>query len=94
MTEAAYYNVHGQPLALSAKDAVLAREPLAYVAAVDGYTTTKGEPWPLLEVRRASPMGKRLNTNTVLGAGAREEAAWRDALSRMRIADNEEAARG
>lgn len=95
MAESAYFNVHGQPLALSARDAVLAREPLAYAEDLSGsLVTAQGKPFLLWKVFRASPTGKRLPSNAQLGSGASQEAAWLDALSRMRIADNEEAERG
>lgn len=95
MPDAAYFNVHGQPLALSARDAVLVREPLAYAEdRSHSLIAARGDGFPLWKVRRASPAGSRLPSNTQLGCGATEEAAWLDALSRMRIADNEEAERG
>jgi hypothetical protein len=81
MTQAAYFNVHGAPLRLSAKDAVLAREPLAY-------SDSDELGW---KVRRATKKRGPHWSNPVLGTGANEESAWREALSRMRISDEEEA---
>lgn len=81
MTQASYYNVHGAPLAISAKDAVLAREPLAY-AVSDEFG------WKIL---RATEKRGQHWSNEVLGTGVNEESAWREALSRMRIVDEEEA---
>lgn len=86
MTQPAYVNVHGQPLSLSAKDAVLVREPRArsckrkkglWFVYVPRRGITEYDPW-----------------TQPLGSGATEEGAWREALSRMRIADAQEDARG
>lgn len=91
MTQAAYFNVHGAPLSLSAKDAVMAREPLAY-SEVESVLTVDGEAlrW---RIKRSSPSGRRRWSNAVIGAGVNEESAWREALSRMRLADEAEAAK-
>lgn len=77
---AAYFNVHGEPLSLSAKDAVLAREPLAYAV-------SDAHGWKIL---RATEKRGRHWSNPVLGVGANEESAWREALSRMRVEDEAE----
>lgn len=94
MTEAAYYNIHGEPLTLSARDAVLAREPNAYADdRSDNFRTLAGERFPLWRISRGRADGKRRFSDAQIGEGATEEAAWRNTLSRMRIADDEEAAR-
>jgi hypothetical protein len=92
MTTAAYFNCHGEPLRLSAKDAVLAREPLAY-AASDEYELFGGGRTTIWDVRRSRTDGKRRWTDKSLGFGANEESAWRNTLSRMRITDQEEDAK-
>jgi hypothetical protein len=66
----AYVNVHGHPIGVSARDAVLAIEPNAvcepeFVA--DGYA-----------VRRTPNRFAK-----IIGTGINEEAAWRAAWSRM-----------
>lgn len=92
MTQPAYFNVHGQPLAVSARDAVLAREPLAYSQDRSGsLVTARGKPFPLWRISRARADGKQRRSDTWLGDGATEEAAWLAALSRMRLQDNEAA---
>lgn len=72
----AYVNIHGQPLSTSAAEAVLAILPTAVCAASDLFA---GPMWVVRKTdRRASG---------VIGTGANEEAAWRDAWSRM-LADD------
>jgi hypothetical protein len=83
VTQAAYFNVLGQPLTLSAKDAVLAREPRAYA-------TSDEFGW---RIKRAAAKRGPHWSNPDIGTGANEESAWREALSRLRLADDEEAAR-
>lgn len=68
----AYYNIHGRPLNVSARDAV--RE-IEHSAVVVRYKLLKGECW---QVRRSDhPLA------AVIGTAATEEAAWRNAWSRM-----------
>lgn len=81
MTPAAYVNVHGQPVSVSARDAVLHLEPMAY-AEFDEVLTVDG-PRPYWTIRRASASGKRHWSNAQLATGATEEAAWREAWSRI-----------
>ena len=86
MTQAAYFNVHGVPLSLSAKDAVLAREPLAY-AMSEEFEVYGGGRTTVWEVRRSRADGKHRLGDRTLASGANEESAWREALSRMRVED-------
>lgn len=72
----AYVNIHGQPLELSAKDAVLAIVPGAIVKR-NGLLV--GEIWKVW--RSGHPQA------ALIGTGANEEPAWRDAWSRM-LADD------
>lgn len=92
MTEAAYYNLHGNPLALSARDAVLAREPLTYAKShkVQRHGSRK---WFLVwSIYKSRADGiQRISDRRLVEGGASEESAWRQALSVMRIKDNEEA---
>lgn len=90
VTQAAYYNVHGAPLSLSARDAVLTREPLAYaeVRKVLRYGRKRQEDY--WEIRKARPDSKRRNSDRLIGDGANEESAWRNTLSRMRVSDQED----
>lgn len=83
----AYVNVHGQPLDLSARDAVLACEPQAYsdVRKVRRYGSKRQEDY--WEIRKARLDGKRRNSDRLIGDGANEESAWRAAWSRM-LADD------
>lgn len=81
MTPAPYVNVHGQPVNVSARDAVLHVEPMAY-AELEGVLTVDGEQnrW---RVKRGSPSGRQHWNNAVLGVGVNEESAWREAWSRI-----------
>lgn len=91
MTQPAYFNVHGEPLTLSAKEAVLAREPNAYAEdCSDNFRTMSGEAFPLWRVSKGRADGAHRWSDSIMGSGATEEAAWLDTLSRMRIADNAE----
>lgn len=69
---AAYTNIHGQPLSLSARDAVLAIEPDARAARE---RLVKGEIWKVW--RTGHPQA------SLIGTGSTEESAWREAWSRM-----------
>jgi membrane protein required for beta-lactamase induction len=68
----AYVNVHGQPLAVSARDAVRVVFPdsLARV--------TKMLKPPMWQVLKAAH-----HSAALIGTGANEESAWRDAWSRV-----------
>jgi hypothetical protein len=88
----AYFNVHGQPLAVSARDAVLVREPQAYAKVSKVLRHGRKRPEDYWEICRARTDGKRRNSDRVIGDGANEESAWRHTLSRMRVSDEEEAA--
>jgi hypothetical protein len=92
VTQAAYYNVHGAPLTLSAKDAVLAREPSAYAteSKVKRFGSRRAE--SIWMIRKGRTDGQRRASDRLIGDGANEESAWRHTLSRMRIQDEEEAA--
>ncbi len=72
----AYVNIHGEPSGVSARDALRVILPEA--------VCTKGNliSSELLIVRRSARRGC-----APLGTGANEEAAWRDAWSRM-LADD------
>lgn len=67
----AYVNVHGQPINVSARDAVIALYSDA-VAKKAKYATTAE--WT---VRKSAHVQA-----PIIGAGASEESAWRDAWSR------------
>lgn len=73
-----YVNVHGKPVNVSARDAVLALEPRAIA-----------RPQSFLGVDRATRevgwMIKRTSHDAAgtIGTGASEEGAWRDAWSRI-----------
>lgn len=71
-TEPAYVNVHGQPISVSARDAVTAIEPAALCTRMDLGTE------PMWVVYRTSH-----RSAARIGTGANEEAAWRDAWSRI-----------
>lgn len=83
MTEAAYFNVHGQPISVSARDAVIASEPYAYskVHEVTRLSTNRSE--ELWQIHRGRADGKRRYTDRLLGDGATEESAWRNTWSRI-----------
>lgn len=72
----AYVNVHGEPIAVSARDAVLVLFPEA-IAHFRGLTMNKT--WCIYKSEHRSAK--------LLGTGANAEAAWRDAWSRM-LADD------
>lgn len=79
----AYVNVHGRPLEVSARDAVLQLEPRAIALrrpslSVSAVATdvVKRELW--WQVRRTPHTGA-----AILGTGATEESAWREAWSRI-----------
>lgn len=94
MSDAAYFNLHGEPMALSARDAVLSREPLAYAESRKLKRYGVRRPvlvWFIYKTR--SDGIRRASDRQVVEGGASEESAWRQALSVMRIKDNEEAAK-
>lgn len=72
----AYVNIHGQPLDVSAKDAVRAIVPEAIAKR---QALMRGDFWKVW--RSGHPQA------VVIGTGASEESAWRDAWSRM-LADD------
>lgn len=67
----AYVNIHGKPLATSARDALIAVEPAA--------VCKQEHDLPSLWVVRRSARWSA----SIIGTGANEEAAWRDAWSRV-----------
>jgi hypothetical protein len=69
----AYVNIHGQPIGVSARDAVVAIHREAWAA----HTRLSSEMWVVYRTPRSDP----------IGTGASEESAWRDAWSRM-LADD------
>lgn len=74
MPTPAYVNIHGQPLGVSARDAVLAVNAAAVCA------KSEFKKPALWTVRRS---GHR--AAAVIGTGANKESAWRDAWSRMLV---------
>lgn len=83
---AEYVNIHGDPLGVSAKDAVLALVPKA--------KATKGRlfgraTW-CIENGRRDDWGDAV----VIANGETEESAWRAALSAMRLDDMKEVNHG
>lgn len=72
----AYVNVHGDPIDVSARDAVRAIEPTAVCSKDD---ILAGGLW----IVRRTPH----RYSSLIGTGQNEEAAWRDAWSRM-LADD------
>jgi hypothetical protein len=72
----AYVNIHGEPSSVSARDAVLAILPDAVCAKGTGLA---------LELWVVRKSARRFSRS--IGTGANEEAAWRDAWSRM-LADD------
>lgn len=80
---AAYVNVHGQPLNVSARDAVLAILPDA-VCKNDRFPHD-----PMWMVRKSAH-----RCAAIVGTGKSEESAWRDAWSRMLADDVAREARG
>lgn len=73
----AYYNIHGEQLTLSARDAVL--QVLPDAVAVKPKSQLLGRE-PIWTVHKS---GHR--SASTIGAGASEESAWRDAWSRMLV---------
>lgn len=75
-----YTNIHGQPLRVSAEDAVLACEPKAYASYEPlEYHDHKEPRW----VIRIQDWRAFAYQHQQIGAGATEESAWREAWSRM-----------
>lgn len=74
---AAYINIHGQPLNLSAKDAVLATN-------ADAYARLENSVWVIRHRDRSEPFEE---WHQLIGCGANEESAWREAWSRMLAAE-------
>jgi hypothetical protein len=72
----AYVNVHGHPIGVSARDAVVA---IVAEAVCNKSEILAGETWV---VRKSA-----YKYAGIIGTGANEEAAWRDAWSRM-LADD------
>jgi hypothetical protein len=72
----AYVNIHGKPIGVSARDAVVA---IVAEAVCSKAEFLSGETWI---VRKSSN-----KYAAIIGTGANEEAAWRDAWSRM-LADD------
>lgn len=72
----AYVNIHGQPLSTSAAEAVRAILPKATCRKAD---LLIGPMWVVLKTDH--------RYSGVIGTGASEESAWRDAWSRMLAED-------
>ncbi len=80
MSQSAYVDVHGDPVALSARDAVLAIEPQAIARRGMGNAW-----WVCRSDRRDAKL---------IGTGETEESAWRDAWSRMLVESMKSEKRG
>ncbi len=85
----AYVNIHGQPLELSAKDAVLAVDSDAYARLeksvwVVRHRDRKKSVWVVRHRDRSEPFEE---WHPLIGCGVNEESAWRAAWSRM-LADD------
>ncbi|MGE4243690.1 hypothetical protein [Ramlibacter sp.] len=63
-----YVNVHGEPIGVSARDAVVMIEPLAYSQKSPLFVST-------VHIRRGRADGKRRNADAIIGSGANEESA-------------------
>jgi hypothetical protein len=83
-----YFNVNGDPLNVSARDAVLIREPRAY-ASYEPVKLRGCKDEPFWRIRRQHKGRAPHWSDTWLGSGFNEESAWRQALSEMRIQDDE-----
>lgn len=81
----AYYNIHGKPVNVSAKDAVLQYELEAY--AIDKPVKRDGQPESFWLIRKPGDVIGAPEWDATIGSGATEESAWRDAWSRM-LADD------
>lgn len=68
----AYVNVHGKPIAVSARDAVIAIYPHAVVKR---HELMAGGMWAIRKTARSDAV--------TIGTGASKEGAWREAWSRV-----------
>lgn len=83
----AYVNVHGAALSVSARNSVQALRPRAYAIKSElsvEFDGPKAPCWLIREREYAVATGMSYRH---LGSGANEEAAWRAALSALRLED-------
>lgn len=74
MVIAAYFNIHGDPVGVSARDAVLKIEPSAWCKKRNPMWARGASLWSIYRTPRST---------TAIGQGASEESAWLNAWSRM-----------